>query len=86
MDGKRGVFGAYVVLAASTTLYALLLNSARGKRFATEYTWASVSIGTAIVLICTRFVVPESAWRKTVLAFIIGGLPLIGRSVINRAG
>lgn len=86
MDVKRGVFGAYSAIAVVSTLYALLLNTNPGKRFATEYTWASVSVGTGIVLLCSRLITPKTQWRKVGLAFIIGGLPMIGRSVLNKIG
>lgn len=74
---------AYTLLGILSALYALLLNTDKGKEFAKEYTWASVVIGTAMVLIVARLFLPETYWRKIAFSFVISGAPMIARSLLN---
>lgn len=74
----------YILLAVATLIYAFVLNTTAGKAFADKYTWASVVIGDAIILIALWFLLPGSEWVKVVLAFVAAGVPMIGRSLINR--
>ena len=74
----------YLTLGLTSTGYAAWLNSAEGKQFADEFTWASVVTGSGLVLMFLRFLLPGPHWRKVVSAFIVAGVPLIVRSLINR--
>lgn len=74
----------FALLGASTALYAALLNTKSGRRIAQDETWLAVSCGTAIVLFFCRFILPPSLWNKVVLAFVIGGSPMIARSIFNK--
>jgi hypothetical protein len=74
----------YASLGVASALYAAYLNTAVGKDFAEQYTWASVSLGTAIVLAATRLLVPGRLWNRLVIAFVVAGSPLILRSLYNR--
>jgi hypothetical protein len=49
----------YLALDTVSTTYAVLLNTEPGKKFAEEYTWASVVVGTGLVLALLRFILPR---------------------------
>ncbi|MEZ4661249.1 MAG: hypothetical protein R2911_27180 [Caldilineaceae bacterium] len=74
----------YLFLGLATSVYATLLNTESGKRIADEETWLTVSFGTALVLGFCRLLLPSDAWNKVLLAFVIGGSPLIFRSLQNK--
>jgi len=74
----------YVALGVAATVYAYALNTKKGKSFASEYTWVSVVVGTGIVLIGLWFLIPQDSWLKVVLSFIVAGVPMIVRSLINK--
>ena len=75
---------AFAALGATASAYAAALNTAPGKKFAKEYTWASVVIGTSLVLAFLRLVLPKESWLKVAAAFGIAGAPMIGRSLVNK--
>ena len=74
----------YLLLGLATSIYAALLNTEHGKRITEEETWFTVSLGTAIVLAFCRFILPTALWNKVLLAFFVGGSPLIFRSLQNK--
>jgi membrane protease YdiL (CAAX protease family) len=75
----------YIALGLVATVYAFALNTQQGKRFADKYTWASVVVGTSIVLVALWFLLPQEHWWKVVIAFVVSGTPMIARSLINKA-
>jgi len=74
----------YLALGATSTAYAALLNTRQGKKLADEYTWASVVIGTSLVLVMLQFILPKKHWEKVACAFTVAGIPMIARSLINK--
>ena len=74
---------SYVGLGIAATAYAAFLNTSSGKRFVERYTWASVVIGTVLVLVSLRPTLDPDAWNKVATAFAVAGVPMIGRSLIN---
>jgi hypothetical protein len=75
----------YIALGAASIIYAVALNSSAGKRFADGYTWASVVLGTSLVLAALWFIVPREHWLKAALAFAVAGTPMVARSILNKA-
>lgn len=68
-------------LAITTTIYAALLSTSLGRRWATAQTWVSVVVGTALVLAWLAVL----DWRTALLAllfFVVGGAPIVIRSLI----
>ena len=82
---EQRTVGAYSLLTVLASFYAFLLNSERGREFATEHTWASVVVGTTLVLGCIRAILPRMYWRRVAWAFVFAGAPMIGRSVYHKA-
>jgi len=76
---------AYIALGIGAILYAIVLNTNAGKRFADEYTWASVVLGTCLVLAALWFAIPSEYWLKAALAFAVAGTPMVARSLLNKA-
>jgi hypothetical protein len=76
---------AYIALGIAAILYAIALNTSAGKRFVDEYTWASVVLGTCLVLATLWFIIPNEYWLKAALAFAVAGTPMVARSLLNRA-
>lgn len=74
---------AYIALGVTATAYAAALNTTAGKRFAADYTWASVVCGVGLVLTILHFIMSPREWEKVVYAFIVAGSPMIVRSLIN---
>lgn len=74
----------YILIGTAASLYAMVLNTKPGRRFNEDYTWATVSIGTAIVLLFLKFLIPGESWRKMAIAFAVSGTPMITRSLYNR--
>jgi hypothetical protein len=74
----------YIVLGLLAIAYAFILNTAAGKSFADQYTWASVVIGTSLVLGALWFIIPADNWQKVFLAFVVAGTPMILRSLLKR--
>jgi hypothetical protein len=67
-------------LAASSTAYALLLNTRTGRRFADDQTWSTVVAG---VMLTTGWLAVEdrrAAWLNFVY-FFVAGIPVIIRSL-----
>lgn len=77
--------GIYIALGAASIVYAIALNTSGGKRFAIDYTWASVVLGTTLVLAALWFIIPKEYWQKVVLAFAVAGTPMVARSLLNKA-
>jgi hypothetical protein len=75
----------YIALGAVSIIYAAALNTGAGKRFVDDYTWASVVVGTALVLAAIWFIIPREYWLKAALAFAVAGIPMVARSLLNRA-
>jgi hypothetical protein len=75
----------FISLAAASIVYAIALNTNAGKRFADDYTWASVVLGDSLVLAALWFILPTAHWLKAVLAFAVAGTPMVARSLVNRA-
>jgi hypothetical protein len=42
-------------------------------------------IGTALVLLSLRGSIDEESWNKVAAAFLVAGVPVVGRSLLNRA-
>lgn len=82
MDASFLVYAGLLLFAAT---YAMLLNTAAGKQFATDYTWASVVIGTLLVLAALYMLIPVESWWRVCLAFVVAGAPMIARSLFNKA-
>jgi len=77
------IYLVYGILFLAAVAYALILNTKAGKRFADHFTWASVVIGTALVMASAWFLVPAESWVKIALAFVVAGAPMIGRSLVR---
>ncbi len=75
---------SYTIIGLISSLYAIGLNTPMGKKFTDQYTWATVSIGTGMVLAILRLVIPKEYWYKLATAFIVAGGPLIFRSLYNK--
>lgn len=75
----------YLSLGAAAAAYAAYLNTDAGKRFAQEYTWLSVVLGTVLVMVSLLGELDEESWNKVAAAFLVAGVPIIGRSLLNRA-
>lgn len=74
----------YLALGVASSSYAMALNTDLGKSFARQHTWASVVLGTSLVLSMLRFILPKEYWQKVVIAFIVAGIPMIVRSLFNQ--
>ncbi len=74
---------ALLALGVAATTYALGLNTDLGRRFAKEYTWASVVAGNGLILLFLRYLIPRRHWNTVALAFAVAGLPMVMRSIIN---
>ncbi len=74
----------YLVLGIAAIVYAVVLNTKKGRAFASGYTWASVVIGTSMVLTALWFLIPQDSWQKVAIAFVVAGSPMIARSLINK--
>lgn len=75
---------SYTILGLLSSLYAVSLNTTIGKKFTDQYTWATVCIGTGIVLAILRLLIPREHWQKLTAAFVVAGLPMIARSLYNK--
>lgn len=75
---------SYTIIGLISSLYAIGLNTPMGKKFTDQYTWATVSIGTGMVLAILRLVIPKDQWYKLATAFIVAGGPMIFRSLYNK--
>lgn len=74
----------YIVLGGAASVYAALLSTDKGRRFADDHTAETVIGGVLLVLAALRLLLPGPAWGRVVVAFSIAGLPMIGRSLIKR--
>ena len=63
------------------TLYALILATRTGQRFADRHTWATVVLGVAIVLGFVWIQDSEAAQLSATM-FIVASVPIISRSLI----
>jgi len=75
---------SYTIIGLISSLYAISLNTPVGKKFTDQYTWATVCIGTGIVLSVLRLVIPKEQWYKLAAAFVVAGAPMIFRSLYNK--
>lgn len=75
---------SYTIIGLISSLYAIGLNTPMGKKFTEQYTWATVCIGTGIVLAVLRLVIPKEYWYKLATAFVVAGAPMIFRSLYNK--
>ncbi len=75
---------SYTILGLISSLYAVGLNTKVGKKFTEEYTWATVCIGTTIVLAVLRLMIPKDHWYKLLTAFTVAGVPMVARSLYNK--
>ena len=73
-------------LGGAAVGYAAFLNTPAGKKFATEseYTWASVVVGTGLVLAFLKRELDDDDWTTVAQGFAVAGAPMIARSVINK--
>ena len=71
-------------LGGAAVRYAAFLNTPAGKKFATEYTWASVVVGTGLVLAFLKRELDDDDWAIVAQGFAVAGAPMIARSVINQ--
>ena len=76
---------SYTILGLISSLYAACLNTTAGKKFTDQYTWATVCIGTSLVLAVLRLLIPKEHWYKLVTAFTIAGFPMVARSLYNKS-
>jgi hypothetical protein len=87
MDTNSGYIPAHIwafaILALLSAIYAIALETERGKWLATERTWVTVIIGCGIVLIVLLVVLPFESWLRVVAAFAIAGTPMAIRSLNN---
>ena len=75
---------SYTIIGLISSLYAIGLNTPMGKKFTDQYTWATLSFGTGMVLAILRLVIPKEYRYKLATAFIVAGGPLIFRSLYNK--
>jgi hypothetical protein len=75
---------SYTIIGLISSLYAIGLNTPMGKKFTDQYTWATVCIGTGMVLAVLRLVIPKEQWYKLATAFVVAGAPLVFRSLYNK--
>ncbi|MEZ4864182.1 MAG: hypothetical protein R3C14_22915 [Caldilineaceae bacterium] len=75
---------SYTIIGLLSSLYAIGLNTQMGKKFTEQYTWASVCLGTGIVLAVLRLVLPKEQWYKLATSFAVAGTPMIFRSLYNK--
>ncbi len=68
-------------LAATSTVYAALLSTSLGRRWATAQTWVTVIIGTLLVLAWLAVFDWQTA-LLTLLFFVVGGAPIVIRSLV----
>ena len=74
---------AYAILGLLSTIYAIALQTERGKWLATDRTWYSVVAGCGMVLLMLLSVLPFDMWLRVVAAFFVAGLPMVIRSINN---
>ncbi|MCP4419738.1 MAG: hypothetical protein GY805_24265 [Chloroflexi bacterium] len=74
----------YIILFVAAAAYALALNTKQGKTIAKDYTWITVVAGTSLVLAALWFLIPQDSWQRVVISFVVAGLPMIGRSLLNK--
>lgn len=70
-----------VGLSVSSTLYALLLSTPFGRRWTERQTWTTVVLGVALTLAWLLAEDPKAA-RRTLVYFVVSGLPIIVRSLL----
>lgn len=75
---------SYTILGLISALYAVCLNTKLGKKFTDQYTWATVCVGTGIVLAVLRLSMPKEHWYKLMTAFTVAGFPMVARSLYNK--
>lgn len=75
---------SYTILGLISSIYAVCLNTKPGKKFTDQYTWASVCIGTGLVLAVLRLSIPKPYWYKLLTAFTVAGFPMVARSLYNK--
>ena len=72
---------ALIGLFVSSVLYALVLNTPFGRRWAEKQTWTTVVAG---VVLTTGWMAAEdpAAVKRNLLYFAVSGLPMIMRSLV----
>lgn len=75
---------SYTLLGVVSSLYAITLNTDTGKKFTDRYTWATVCVGTSLVLMVLRLIIPREHWYKLATAFMVAGSPMVARSLYNK--
>ncbi|MFZ4660837.1 MAG: hypothetical protein ACOYNY_27745 [Caldilineaceae bacterium] len=83
-DSSMRSLESYTIIGLISSLYAIGLNTTMGKKFTDQYTWATVCIGTSIVLSGLRLIIPKEYWYKLATAFVVAGAPMIFRSLYNK--
>lgn len=65
-------------------LYCIILEySERRLRLVTRKTWLTVIIGVAMVMAALTLLIPWECWLMVATAFVVAGLPVVGRSIVN---
>lgn len=67
---------------ATGTVYAVLLNTAEGRKWNQQHNWFTVFIGVMITLGWLAIHDPKAAGRCFVF-FVASGLPIVGRSLLQ---
>lgn len=75
------IYPPLLILAALSTLYAVLLSTTLGREWATSKTWTTVVLGVVLVLGTLALYAPGSA-LLALLFFAVGGLPMIVRALV----
>ena len=83
-DSSMRSLESYTIIGLISSLYAIGLNTTMGKKFTDQYTWATVCIGTSIVLSGLRLIIPKEYWYKLATSFVVAGAPMIFRSLYNK--
>jgi hypothetical protein len=77
-------FKLFTVAGLFGTLYALLLDTERGKEWIDEYTTVGVVLGVLGVLVALRTAQLDEEWQRTAGAFAAAGLPMVVCGVIRK--
>lgn len=76
---------SYTIVGLISSLYAVCLNTDTGKKFTEQHTWATVCVGTGLVLAVLRLSIPKEYWYKLLTAFTVAGFPMVARSLYNKS-
>lgn len=67
---------------ATGTVYALLLNTAEGRKWNQQHNWFTVVIGVFMTLGWLAIHNPKAA-KECFMFFVASGLPIVGRSLLQ---